>query len=86
MARQPGNMGVLVSVLGALGMAGGFIALATLVGEGSWASRGIGAGWVLLLSAIILMPLLVPRFRGGAAPMGQVPPHPDARNTPSSHS
>ena len=45
-----------------------FVGLATLRGEASWASRLIGAVWVFLLSAIILMPVVIPwvrkRFEG----------------------
>ncbi len=40
-----------------------FVALATLKGEVSWASRLIGAVWVFLLTAIILMPVVIPRVR-----------------------
>lgn len=53
-----------LSLLAALG----FVGLATLKGEASWAGRLIGAVWVFLLSAIILMPVVIPwvrkRFEG----------------------
>jgi hypothetical protein len=48
----------------ALLAAGLFLALATGKGETSWAGRAIGAGWVFLLTAIILMPILVPKMKG----------------------
>lgn len=37
-----------------------FVMLATLKGETSWASRLIGAAWVFLLTAIVLMPVVIP--------------------------
>lgn len=48
--------------------AGAFVAGATWKGESSWAARLIGAVWVFLLTAIILMPVVIPwarrRFEG----------------------
>mgnify|MGYP001770885120 CR=1 FL=1 len=43
--------------------AAAFVALATWKGEVSWASRLIGAAWVFLLVAIVLMPVMIPRVQ-----------------------
>lgn len=37
-----------------------FIGFATLKGETSWVSKLVGAAWVFLLTAIVLMPVVIP--------------------------
>ncbi len=45
-----------IAVLGA----GSFLAVTTLSGDYNWVARLGGAGWVFLLSMIILMPTVTP--------------------------
>jgi len=40
-----------------------FLAVTTLTGDYTWVARVGGAGWVFLLSMIILMPTLAPWLR-----------------------
>lgn len=58
--KNAARISALIYLGGALLVAGAFLALATLRGERSWASRGIGAAWVFLLTTIILMPVVIP--------------------------
>ncbi|MFN3973854.1 MAG: hypothetical protein ACK4K2_01035 [Dehalococcoidia bacterium] len=58
--KNAARLSALIYLGGALLVAGAFLGLATLRGERSWASRGIGAAWVLLLTTIILMPVVIP--------------------------
>ena len=44
----------------ALLVAGSFLAATTLSGDYDWVARLGGAGWVFLLSMIILMPTITP--------------------------
>lgn len=60
MRKNAARVSALLYLGMALLMAVAFIALATLKGERSWASRGIGAAWVFLLTTIILMPVVIP--------------------------
>ncbi len=64
--RDPSTTGAAVSVGLSLLAALAFMGLATLTGETSWAGRLVGAVWVFLLTAIILMPVIVPRVRARA--------------------
>ncbi len=40
-----------------------FVVLAALKGETSWSARLLGGVWVFFLSAIILMPVVIPWVR-----------------------
>ncbi|GBD10391.1 hypothetical protein HRbin23_00032 [bacterium HR23] len=64
MRLSPAILGACIYLGLALAAALTFIGLATGKGEASWASRSIGAGWVFLLTTIILMPVVIPRVRG----------------------
>ena len=43
-------------------IAGAFLVL-TLLGSYDWVARLGGAGWVFLLSMIVLMPVVIPRMK-----------------------
>ena len=62
---------VSAAIATAISAAGsGAFLIATLLGDYSWVARFGGAGWVFLLSMIILMPTVTPwvKRRMGAAP------------------
>ena len=56
----PGRLSALIYTSVALGAAGLFLAVTILTGEYAWVARIGGAGWVFLLSMIILMPTITP--------------------------
>jgi hypothetical protein len=57
---MPGKASVFVYTSIALAAAGLFLAATTLRGDYSWVARLGGAGWVFLLSMIILAPTVTP--------------------------
>jgi hypothetical protein len=56
----PGQKAVAIYTTIALTVAGAFLAATTLRGNYDWVARLGGAGWVFLLSMIILMPTVTP--------------------------
>jgi Zn-dependent protease with chaperone function len=60
---KPGIVGSIIYTGIALLGAGSFLAATTLGGDYDWVARLGGAGWVFLLSMIILMPTLAPWLR-----------------------
>ena len=56
----PGRISVLIYTPVALAAAGLFLAVTILTGEYPWVARIGGAGWVFLLSMIVLMPTVTP--------------------------
>lgn len=57
---KPGVVSAIICLgIGLLG-AGSFLAATTLSGDYNWVARLGGAGWVFLLSMIILMPTITP--------------------------
>ena len=56
----PGRLSVLVYTPLALAAAGAFLAATVFTGEYTWVARAGGAGWVFLLSMIVLMPTVTP--------------------------
>jgi uncharacterized membrane protein YagU involved in acid resistance len=67
MPRTPALAPSVVAALLYLGLsvvaAVAFGVLAAVTGEASWSARLIGGAWVFLLTAIILMPVVIPRVR-----------------------
>ena len=66
---KPGIVAALIYTSIALLGAGSFLAATTLGGDYNWVARLGGAGWVFLLTMIILMPTITPwvkRRRGRA--------------------
>ena len=57
---KPGIVGAIIYTGMALLGAGSFLAATTLGGDYDWVARLGGAGWVFLLSMIILMPTITP--------------------------
>jgi len=57
---KPGIVAAIVYTGIALLGAGSFLAATTLSGDYDWVARLGGAGWVFLLSMIILMPTVTP--------------------------
>ena len=60
---QPAMVSALMYTPTALLAAGAFVLAAGLGGEYTWVARLGGAGWVFLLSMIILMPTVTPLVR-----------------------
>lgn len=58
--NRTGVISALVYLPIALLAAGAFLAATALTGEYTWIARLGGAGWVLLLALIILMPTVTP--------------------------
>jgi hypothetical protein len=56
----PGRISSAIYTTIALAAAGAFLAATTLRGDYDWVARLGGAGWVFLLSMIILMPTVTP--------------------------
>ena len=56
----PGRFSAVVYTTIALTAAGAFLAGTTFTGDYTWVARLGGAGWVFLLSMIILMPTVTP--------------------------
>ena len=57
---KPGIVAAIIYTGTALLAAGSFLAATTLGGDYDWVARLGGAGWVFLLSMIILMPTITP--------------------------
>ena len=57
---KPGIVGAIIYTGIALVGAGSFLAATILSGDYDWVARLGGAGWVFLLSMIILMPTVTP--------------------------
>ena len=57
---KPGIVAAIICTGIALLGAGSFLAATTLSGNYDWVARLGGAGWVFLLSMIILMPTITP--------------------------
>jgi hypothetical protein len=57
---KPGIVAAIIYTSIALLGAGSFLAATTLSGDYDWVARLGGAGWVFLLSMIILMPTITP--------------------------
>jgi hypothetical protein len=57
---KPGIAAAIIYTGIALVGAGSFLAATTLSGDYDWVARLGGAGWVFLLSMIILMPTITP--------------------------
>ena len=57
---KPGIVAAIIYTSIALLGAGSFLAATTLSGDYDWVARLGGAGWVFLLSMIILMPTVTP--------------------------
>ena len=66
---RPGQIGATVSTSIGLAAALAFLGVTSLAGDYAWVARIGGAGWVFLLSMIILLPTVAPWFkrRMGAA-------------------
>ena len=68
---KPGIVAAIIYTSIALVGAGSFLAATSLQGDYDWVARLGGAGWVFLLSMIILMPTITPwvkrRLRRGEA-------------------
>jgi len=56
----PGRISALIYTAIALTVAGLFLAATTFRGDYTWVARLGGAGWVFLLSMIVLMPTVTP--------------------------
>lgn len=69
---NPGRLSALIYTSLSVAFAGTFLSVTTLTGDYSWVSRAGGAGWVFLLSMIILMPTVTPWVK--ARMMREVPP------------
>ncbi len=61
---NPAYISALVYTSIALLAAGAFFAATVLTGNYTWVARLGGAGWVFLLSMIILMPTVTPWVKG----------------------
>lgn len=57
---NPGRLSALIYTSLSAAFAGTFLGVTILTGDYSWVSRIGGAGWVFLLSMIILMPTVTP--------------------------
>ena len=57
---RPGIVAAIIYTSVALLGAGSFLGATTLSGDYDWVARLGGAGWVFLLSMIILMPTVTP--------------------------
>ena len=57
---RPGIVSAVIYTCIALLGAGSFLVATTLSGDYDWVARLGGAGWVFLLSMIILMPTITP--------------------------
>jgi hypothetical protein len=71
---KPGIVAAIIYTSVALLGAGSFLATTILSGDYDWVARFGGAGWVFLLSMIILMPTITPwvkRRLGRAEVQGQ---------------
>lgn len=62
----PGKISALIYTTVALTAAATFLAVTTFTGDYTWVARLGGAGWVFLLSMIILMPSVTPWVKGRA--------------------
>lgn len=60
---NPGAVGTITCIVTAGAAAGAFLAATAVAGQYPQVARMGGAGWVFLLSMIILMPTLMPRVR-----------------------
>ena len=56
----PGKISTFIYTPLALAAAGLFLAVAVFTGDYTWVARAGGAGWVFLLSMIVLMPTVTP--------------------------
>jgi len=74
---KPGIVAAIIYTGIALLGAGSFLAATTLSGDYDWVARLGGAGWVFLLSMIILMPTITPwvKRRLGRAEAGKQTVH-----------
>ena len=59
----PGRISAIVYSALSLTAGAAFLAVTTLTGDYTWVARVGGAGWVFLLSMIVLMPTLAPWLR-----------------------
>jgi len=57
---RTGLISALLYTSVALAASGGFLALTILTGDYGWVARLGGAGWVFILSMIMLMPTVTP--------------------------
>jgi len=57
---RPGQIGATVSTSIGLAAALAFLGVTSLAGDYAWVARIGGAGWVFLLSMIILLPTVAP--------------------------
>ncbi len=57
---RPGQIGVTVSTSIGLAAALAFLGVTSVAGDYAWVARIGGAGWVFLLSMIILLPTVAP--------------------------
>jgi len=75
--RRASYVSALINTGIALLGAGGFLAATSLSGDYDWVARLGGAGWVFLLSMIILMPTVTPwlKRRLGRAEAREKPAH-----------
>jgi hypothetical protein len=74
---RPGIVAGIIYISVALLGAGSFLAATILSGDYDWVARLGGAGWVFLLSMIILMPTITPwvKRRLGRAEIRGQPAH-----------
>ena len=74
---RPGIVAAIIYTGIALLGVGAFLAATTLSGDYDWVARLGGAGWVFLLSMIILMPTVTPwlKRRLGRAEAREKPAH-----------
>ena len=76
--RRASYVSAIICTSAALIGAGSFLAATILSGDYDWVARLGGAGWVFLLSMIILMPTITPwvkRRLGRAEARGQTAHH-----------
>lgn len=71
----PGRISALIYTTLAAGSAAAFFAVTLLTGDYSWVSRIGGAGWVFLLTMIILMPTVTPWVKARMMASQAVPAH-----------
>jgi len=57
---KPGQIGVIIGTSIAVAAALAFLGVTSLAGDYEWVARIGGAGWVFLLSMIILLPTVAP--------------------------
>ena len=57
---KPGQIGVIIGTSIAVAAALAFLGVTSFAGDYEWVARIGGAGWVFLLSMIILLPTVAP--------------------------